>query len=107
MLIEATVATRGRTGVEMEALTAVATAALTIYDMVKAVDRGMTIDEIRLESKEGGRSGRWSREAATAGLCPRTWWTDRPRRFDVCSGGSGPVRTIGGEKNRRQRLPSR
>jgi cyclic pyranopterin monophosphate synthase len=63
--IEATVATRGRTGVEMEALTAVATAALTIYDMLKAVDRAMTIDEIRLESKEGGRSGRWSRDVGT------------------------------------------
>src|SRR5918998_652532 len=68
--IEATVATRGRTGVEMEALTAVATAALTIYDMLKAVDRGMTIEEIRLESKEGGRSGRWSREAGTVGTIP-------------------------------------
>jgi cyclic pyranopterin monophosphate synthase len=68
--VEATVATRGRTGVEMEALTAVATATLTIYDMLKAVDRGMTIDEIRLESKEGGRSGRWSREAASAGTIP-------------------------------------
>jgi cyclic pyranopterin monophosphate synthase len=68
--IEATVATRGRTGVEMEALTAVTTAALTIYDMLKAVDRGMTIAEIRLESKEGGRSGRWSRDAATAGATP-------------------------------------
>ncbi len=64
--IEVTVATRGRTGVEMEALTAVTTAALTIYDMLKAVDRGMTIDEIRLESKEGGRSGRWSRDADLA-----------------------------------------
>ena len=70
ILIEATVATRGRTGVEMEALTAVATAALTIYDMVKAVDRGMTIEEIRLESKEGGRSGRWGREVRTAGTIP-------------------------------------
>ncbi len=64
--IEATVATRGRTGVEMEALTAVAAAALTIYDMLKAVDRGMTIDEIRLELKEGGRSGLWSRNAEIA-----------------------------------------
>ena len=62
--IQATVATRGRTGVEMEALTAVATAGLTIYDMLKAVDRGMTIDDIRLERKEGGRSGVWSRESA-------------------------------------------
>src|SRR5215207_2464253 len=70
VLIEATVATRGRTGVEMEALTAVATAALTIYDMVKAVDRGMTIEEIRLESKEGGRSGHWNREPSTVGTTP-------------------------------------
>ena len=61
--IEAQVATRGRTGVEMEALTAVATAALTIYDMLKAVDRGMVIDGIRLERKEGGRSGIWDRDA--------------------------------------------
>jgi len=68
--IEATVATRGRTGVEMEALTAVATAALTIYDMLKAADRGMTIDEIQLESKVGGRSGQWSREAETSRTVP-------------------------------------
>lgn len=60
--VEATVSTQGRTGVEMEALTAVAAAALTIYDMLKAVDRGMTIGDIRLDLKEGGRSGRWSRE---------------------------------------------
>src|SRR5262249_38991269 len=52
--ITARVETRGQTGVEMEALTAVSAAALTIYDMVKAVDRGMTIAEIRLERKEGG-----------------------------------------------------
>jgi cyclic pyranopterin phosphate synthase len=61
--IEATVKTLGRTGVEMEALTAVSAAALTIYDMLKAVDRGMTITDIRLELKEGGRSGHWSRES--------------------------------------------
>jgi cyclic pyranopterin phosphate synthase len=59
--IQAEVATRGRTGVEMEALTAVATAALTIYDMLKAVDRAMVIDGIQLEHKEGGRSGVWNR----------------------------------------------
>jgi cyclic pyranopterin monophosphate synthase len=59
--IEARVETRGQTGVEMEALTAVSAAALTIYDMVKAVDRGMTIEAIRLERKEGGRSGAWDR----------------------------------------------
>ena len=69
--IEATVATRGRTGVEMEALTAVATAALTIYDMVKAVDRGMVIDQVQLEHKEGGRSGVWDRESGDAACMNR------------------------------------
>jgi cyclic pyranopterin phosphate synthase len=59
--ITARVETRGQTGVEMEALTAVSTAALTIYDMVKAVDRGMSIEAIRLERKEGGKSGVWER----------------------------------------------
>jgi cyclic pyranopterin monophosphate synthase len=57
--IEATVATTGPTGVEMEALTAVSVAALTIYDMLKAVDRGMVIGDIRLALKEGGKSGRY------------------------------------------------
>lgn len=60
--IETTVATKGQTGVEMEALTAVATAALTIYDMLKAVDRGMRVEDIQLERKEGGRSGLWVRD---------------------------------------------
>lgn len=50
----------GQTGVEMEALTAVSVAALTLYDMCKAVDRGMVIDGIRLLEKKGGRSGHWS-----------------------------------------------
>jgi cyclic pyranopterin phosphate synthase len=59
--IEAIVETRGQTGVEMEALTAVSGAALTIYDMVKAVDRGMTIESIALQEKEGGASGHWRR----------------------------------------------
>jgi cyclic pyranopterin phosphate synthase len=57
--IEATVATTGPTGVEMEALTAVSVAALTVYDMLKAVDRGMVIGEVRLALKEGGKSGRF------------------------------------------------
>lgn len=57
ILIEAEVKTSGQTGVEMEALTAVSAAALTIYDMVKAVDRGMRIGEIRLGYKSGGKSG--------------------------------------------------
>ena len=51
--------TRGRTGVEMEALAAVATGLLTIYDMCKAVDRGMRIEEILLLEKQGGKSGHW------------------------------------------------
>lgn len=55
--IEATVRTTGKTGVEMEALTAVSAAALTIYDMCKAVDRAMRISDIRLAQKRGGRSG--------------------------------------------------
>ena len=59
----ATVECRGRTGVEMEALTAAAVGLLTIYDMVKAIDRGMTIRKLRLEEKRGGRSGRYRRQA--------------------------------------------
>ncbi len=51
----------GRTGVEMEALTSVAVACLTVYDMVKAVDRGMTIEDVRLVSKTGGSRGDWRR----------------------------------------------
>jgi len=57
--IEARVTTQGRTGVEMEALTAVSIAALTVYDMVKAIDRSLVIESIRLEEKTGGRSGRF------------------------------------------------
>jgi cyclic pyranopterin monophosphate synthase len=57
--VTATCKLKGRTGVEMEALTAVGVAALTVYDMCKAVDRGMTIGDIRLLRKEGGRSGTW------------------------------------------------
>ena len=63
--IAARVETTGKTGVEMEALTAVSAAGLTIYDMVKAIDRGMVIEAIQLESKEGGRSGDWRRPEAS------------------------------------------
>ncbi|MBS9716408.1 cyclic pyranopterin monophosphate synthase MoaC [Pseudohalocynthiibacter aestuariivivens] len=59
IMIEATVKTTGQTGVEMEALTAVTTAALTLYDMVKAVDKSMVISDVRLILKEGGKSGRY------------------------------------------------
>jgi len=58
--IAATIRTTGRTGVEMEALTAASVAALTIYDMVKAVDRGMTISDLRVTAKSGGKSGEFS-----------------------------------------------
>lgn len=62
--IEATASVRHQTGVEMEALTAVTVAALTIYDMAKAVDRHMRIEGVRVVAKRGGRSGDWSEEDA-------------------------------------------
>jgi cyclic pyranopterin phosphate synthase len=62
--VEASVDTVDRTGVEMEALTAVTVAALTIYDMCKSIDRTMTIGEVALWEKSGGRSGTWRREEA-------------------------------------------
>jgi cyclic pyranopterin phosphate synthase len=61
--ILATCSLSGQTGVEMEALTAASVAALTVYDMCKAVDRGMVISSLQLLEKAGGRSGRWQREA--------------------------------------------
>lgn len=61
--IEAEVRVTAKTGVEMEALTAVSVAALTIYDMCKAIDRAMAIEQIRLEEKSGGKSGHFQREA--------------------------------------------
>jgi cyclic pyranopterin phosphate synthase len=63
--VSATAATVGKTGVEMEALTAVATALLTVYDMAKAMDRAMIIGEIALAEKSGGQSGDWKRGGAT------------------------------------------
>jgi len=60
-VIEARVRTSGQTGVEMEALTAVSIAALTIYDMIKAVDKAMVIGDIQLVKKTGGKSGTWTR----------------------------------------------
>jgi cyclic pyranopterin phosphate synthase len=62
--ITATVRTTDRTGVEMEALTAVSVAALTLYDMIKAVDPAARIDDIRVLRKEGGKTGLWEREQA-------------------------------------------
>jgi cyclic pyranopterin phosphate synthase len=66
--IEATVATTDRTGVEMEALTAVSVAGLTLHDMIKAVDPGAVLDAVRVERKEGGKTGLWVRaDSATPG----------------------------------------
>ena len=62
LLVSTTAAAYDRTGVEMEALTAVSVACLTVYDMVKAIDRGVTVEEIRLLRKTGGKSGDWVRE---------------------------------------------
>ena len=62
VVIEAHVDTVDRTGVEMEALTAVSVAQLTVYDMVKAVDRGMRLTDARVVFKDGGKSGRWEAE---------------------------------------------
>ncbi len=68
--IEATVRTTGKTGVEMEALTAVTVAALTVYDMCKAVDRAMRIEQVRLVRKSGGKSGEWTAPSTVAGAKP-------------------------------------
>jgi cyclic pyranopterin phosphate synthase len=61
VLIEARAKTTGPTGVEMEALTAVSVAALTVYDMLKAIDKSMVIEHVQLEEKRGGRSGHYRR----------------------------------------------
>ncbi|MCL4862809.1 MAG: cyclic pyranopterin monophosphate synthase MoaC [Caldilineaceae bacterium] len=63
VIITATVRCQGQTGVEMEALTAVSVAALTIYDMAKALDKGMVIGNVRLLEKQGGKSGDWRRSS--------------------------------------------
>ena len=63
VVVAATAKVTGQTGVEMEALTAVSVACLTVYDMAKAIDRGMTISDIRLVEKRGGKSGEWKRGA--------------------------------------------
>jgi cyclic pyranopterin phosphate synthase len=70
--IEARVQAHARTGVEMEALVAVCTAGLTIYDMCKAIDRGMTLEAVRLVSKSGGKSGEWKRSGEIEPLGAQT-----------------------------------
>jgi cyclic pyranopterin phosphate synthase len=78
--IEARVKTTGRTGVEMEALTAVAVAALTVYDMCKAVDRAMVLSDIRLEHKSGGKSGTYERQTGMKRRANKMVSSPRKRR---------------------------
>ena len=66
LTVEARVRTVDKTGVEMEALTAVSVAALTVYDMIKAVEKGVTIERIELVEKKGGKSGHWQRGRSSA-----------------------------------------
>jgi cyclic pyranopterin phosphate synthase len=65
--IEAEARVKGRTGVEMEAMTAATVAALTVYDMVKGIERGVRIEAVELVEKSGGRSGAWRRESSAPG----------------------------------------
>ena len=69
--IEAQASAEAKTGVEMEALVAVSAAGLTVYDMCKAVDRGMVVEAVHLVSKEGGKSGAWTRPDAPLGETPQ------------------------------------
>lgn len=78
--IRSTAATVAPTGVEMEALTAASIAALTVYDMVKGVDRGVEIRSLRLLEKSGGASGDWRRETSEQPMARRTDFTRGPRR---------------------------
>ena len=70
VMIRARIQAHARTGVEMEALVAVAAVGLTIYDMCKAIDRDIALDEIRLESKSGGKSGTWQRSTPSPDAAP-------------------------------------
>ena len=80
LAIDATARVTGRTGVEMEALVAVSVAALTVYDMCKSVDRSITIGEIRLEEKSGGKSGHFLRPATTSSSDSRTASLETPAK---------------------------
>ena len=72
LALESDVRTDGRTGVEMEAMTAVSVAALTVYDMAKALDKGIVIEELRLLEKTGGKSGHWMASAEGEGSSTRS-----------------------------------
>ena len=88
--VRAEAATTGRTGVEMEAMVAAAVAALTVYDMVKGVEKGVEIRQVRLVSKSGGKSGEWHRlvdESGAAGAAPAP-----APRAEIPKGTRGPAR---------------
>jgi cyclic pyranopterin phosphate synthase len=88
--VEATAKTRGQTGVEMEALTAVAVAGLTLHDMVKAIDPAATMNGVRLLTKDGGKHGHWARESGRlpeSGTAPNTFDTTRTAAVLVASTG--------------------
>lgn len=85
--VEATAKTRGQTGVEMEALTAVAIAGLTLHDMVKAIDPGATMNGVRLLTKDGGKRGHWTRENVPTPAAPRTFTSSRSAAVLVASTG--------------------
>ncbi len=93
--IEAQVETVDRTGVEMEALTACAVAALTVYDMCKSIDRSMVIGELALWEKTGGRSGTWRRTDLNAGMLNNEAGREPGRPFEQAPSaipdGAGPV----------------
>ena len=86
LTVEARVRTVDKTGVEMEALTAVSVAALTVYDMVKAIEKGVTIADIHLVEKSGGKSGRWTRNNAPAAGHP----APKEARSQVAPGAGHP-----------------
>ena len=98
LIVRATVKVTGQTGVEMEALTAVSVACLTIYDMVKAVERGMTIEGIHLVEKRGGKSGHY-RAKDEPWLCCR--WAMRFRGYCKCRATAGGARSARGSSRAR------
>lgn len=88
--IEATVKTTAQTGVEMEAMTAVSVTALTVYDMAKAIDRGMQIVEIHLVEKKGGKSGHFLRHGSSAATKPDAKCADDAKPSEEVKKGSRP-----------------
>src|SRR6202789_3317435 len=107
--VEAQVETVDRTGVEMEAMTACAVAALTVYDMCKSADRTMTVENLALGGKSGGRSGPWPRPEANHLYAPRppaVYIGPRGPSFGRPGGRGGAVRRRGRRRGRAPRVPA-